>query len=155
VEAVADRIVQAMLSFENRADVLQSGPHRRCLVAGLIDGGHDALDAIQATCSETCFLNGEFVGTVSAQRYCEAAISTDGDVQAEAWTRQPVNLCGFDFESSCDATFWGVSTSYQNDQGQCLPYTYNEFFQTWDNTRLRACDYQEYRQQLAPPRRQY
>jgi hypothetical protein len=148
VDEFADRVIQRITNMQSRVDQVSGRRNKRCLIAGIVDGGYDSLEIIQDQCWETCFFDGELVGTVSAQRYCELAIETNGDIEAEEWVRQPINTCGFDFEMSCDGAFVGESYDYRNAQGRCLPYTEGDFFDVWDNTRLRACDYSQYRAKI-------
>jgi hypothetical protein len=143
VEEFADGVVEGLTELEVDLANESCKWRKACRLAGLVDGGYDALDTIQANCAEICLLDGQLVGEISARRYCELAIETGGAVEAELWIRQPVNLCGFEFETACDGSFIGESTQYGNADGDCRPYTEDEFFDSWDNTRLRSCDYHE------------
>jgi hypothetical protein len=143
-EAFVDRITQRFETAQQAGDpeaVL--GEHRRCRKAGVLDGAYAALDVIQNVCDQTCFLDGTVVGDLAAVSYCEIALAGDGPLDVDAWLRGPVGACGLNYEIGCDATYVGMSTSYQSAAGACEPVTAGAYEVPWDRTRARACDYPE------------
>jgi hypothetical protein len=112
-----------------------------CRYAGTVAGMIDQIDPLYKTCTDTCQEEGEIIGKVSAIAYCELAIALGGLPSADAFLRQPVLLCGFAFQTGCDAMFVSASTVYFNDQGSCQPYTVNPFLTVWSQVRTNQCAY--------------
>lgn len=139
-EAFAERVIERIYAMEARLEESTSEA-KRCRIIGRIDGALMGLDIVQEYCGLHCFLSGDVVGTIAAKVYCDLAIETDGALTAEPWVRPPVNICGMNFELACDTTFFADTMSYVNDLGECLPYTLGDYFETWDNSRAKSCDY--------------
>jgi hypothetical protein len=112
-----------------------------CRYGGTVDGVYNALDAIFASCTDTCFAEGEFFGEVAGTAYCALSIALNGLVSADAFTRPPVLLCGVSFETGCDASFIQTTLDFPGDA--CLPYVTQEPFATvWDEFRNNQCVYE-------------
>jgi hypothetical protein len=112
-----------------------------CRYTGTVDGVYDGLDTLYGTCSDQCFLDGQFAGQLSAEVYCELSIALGGLAEADDFMRGPVEVCGLNFEIGCDTEFIGVSVAYENDDGVCLEYTEGEYLTVWDQARNNQCAY--------------
>jgi hypothetical protein len=140
VEDLADQVSASLAEIELLNDS-EDKLKKRCRYAGSIDGLLTELDTIQAQCDELCFMNGEFVGKIESKAYCDLAIEANGDLDVPAWIRGPVRICGLDFELACDSEFMEATAAYSNAVGECAPYTRDSFFEIWDRSRLKGCDY--------------
>jgi hypothetical protein len=139
--AFVERVTERLTSAQESCDGDDDSRYRRCRVAGATAGSFAALDQIQASCDESCFLGGELVGDLAAKTYCELAL--DGNPpDGETWVRGPLNECGLNYEVACDSSFVGTSIDFENDAGQCRPFTEGDFADGWDRTREKSCDYQ-------------
>jgi hypothetical protein len=132
--------IEKIVRHQHRAD---AHAHRRCRIAGGVDGAFAGIEEVERHCLGACLLSGELVGAVAAVTYCELAIAHCGDVDAPEWIRRPVNVCGLAYEVGCDSAFIGDTIAYQSEAGACIDYTAGEFAQVWERSRLRACDYHE------------
>jgi hypothetical protein len=113
-----------------------------CRYTGTVDGVYNGLDSLYGTCSDQCFLDGEFAGEMSAEVYCELSIALGGLAVADDFIRGPVQVCGFNFEVGCDAAFIATTASYANTDGTCEQFTEGEFFDVWDQARNNQCAYE-------------
>jgi hypothetical protein len=139
VEAFEVRVVNAISEIEPPAG--DTPPIRQCRFAGRIEGVIAQLEHLQAVCSAVCYMDGDLVGHLAAKLYCDLAIDSGGELEAEQWFRQPVNVCGLTYQVACDTRYLGDTKTYSNDLGSCLPYTEEPFWEVWERTRLRCCDY--------------
>jgi hypothetical protein len=141
VESFADSVlvdIDAELASTG-ADEDQLG--KRCRHAGFLDGMFAGLDTVQQYCSDQCFMRGNFIGTLEAITYCNVVIDTAGALDPEPWVRSPVSVCGLEFNLACDAEFLRATTSYTNAFGSCTRYTEPPYWDIWNRTRLKSCDY--------------
>ena len=111
-----------------------------CRYAGTTDGVYAKLDALYGTCSDECFADGEFIGTMAGQVYCELSIALGGLVEADSFIRGQVAVCGLNFEFGCDSAFISTTVSYEVDQ--CVEYTEGQYFNVWDQARNNQCAYE-------------
>lgn len=116
---------------------------KRCRYVGMIEGVFAELDAIQQGCVTECFTCGDVVGPIEAKAYCDLVIDAQGELEPVPWIRMPVGTCGFSFEIGCDAQFLATSRIYSNESGTCLPYTIAPYYDIWDASRLKSCDYDQ------------
>jgi hypothetical protein len=141
-EAFVDRVLARLEHAQSSCDADDDSRYRRCRVAGATAGALAALDQIQAACDESCILDGELVGNMAAQTYCELAIG-GAPLDAGPWVRGPLNTCGLEYETSCDSAFIGTSIDYTDANGEaCERFTEAPYEESWDRTRLKTCDYQ-------------
>jgi hypothetical protein len=112
-----------------------------CRFTGTVDGVYDELDALWGECDEQCFAEGEFIGEMAAQVYCELSLALGGLETADRFIRGPVQTCGMNFEMGCDFAFIDTTYNYSNMLGECSPYTEGDFEEVWDETRNNQCTY--------------
>lgn len=117
-----------------------------CRHTGMVDGVFQELDAVWMLCDGQCCQEGQVIGELAAELYCQLSIILDGLAEPDDFVRRPVFMCGFTFETCCDADFIGTSLSYQGlnlagEVVQCLPYTQDPYFEVWDGTRELQCMY--------------
>jgi len=86
-------------------------------------------------------MRGAVVGAAATAAYCELAIGAGGAIEVEEWLRGPINLCGLSHEITCDSVFISETVTYQSEAGVCAPYTEGTYFEQWDRSRERSCDY--------------
>jgi hypothetical protein len=113
-----------------------------CRYAGNIDGAYGALDLLYGTCADQCFLDGEMIGALTGEIYCELSIALGGLVAADEFIRGEVQVCGLNFEIGCDSAFIGTTLEYENTDGVCLPFTEDGFEPVWDQVRNNSCAYE-------------
>jgi len=146
-----DQIEQFLTIVEDNVGRLTLPPNASagvaCRYAGTTDGVFNILDALYGTCSDQCFLDGEFAGKLAAEVYCELSIALGGLGPDDEFLRGPVQVCGLNFEIACDTTFISESMSYAQPgpPGQpplmCEPYTQGEYSPIWDLARNNQCAY--------------
>jgi hypothetical protein len=141
-DRIAERVAKAQTQLDGE-DAGESKPRKRCRNAGVSDGAFAALDVIQNSCAEVCFLDGELTGRVAAPSYCELAMGADGPIEQPDWTRGPLNTCGLNYEVACDSVFIGDTLEYARGGKACADYTVDEYAASWDASRERVCDYHE------------
>lgn len=118
-----------------------------CRHSGLLDGVFQQLDDVWLSCDGMCCQEGEVIGELSAELYCQLSILLDGLAEPDDFIRRPVYMCGFAFETCCDASFVGTSMSFFGLDGKgalvaCKDYTEQPFFEVWDGTREIQCAYE-------------
>ena len=113
-----------------------------CRYTGTVDGVYDELDALYEEVANQCFMDGEMIGEMAAEVYCELSLALGGLASADRFLRGPVYTCGVNFEIACDSKFMGESRAFTNALGACLPYTQGTFRQVWDDTRNNQCIYE-------------
>jgi hypothetical protein len=110
-----------------------------CHFKGTIDGLLAELEDIQDECGlggPSCFLEGEFIGQVSAQLYCELSIALGGLAYPdEEFLPGPVDDCDADFEAGCQQAF-GVTA---NADAECVEFTEHPFDGVFEDTRDNQC----------------
>jgi hypothetical protein len=141
LEAFLDRVSLRLEELMADSDPDAPPTDRRCRVSGKFDGSLAALDEIQLTCDDRCVMRGAVVGKAASAAYCELAIGAAGALHVDEWLRGPINLCGLSHETTCDAVFIDETSTYENAAGTCAPYTRAPFFDVWDRSRERSCDY--------------
>jgi hypothetical protein len=142
VEEFADFFAKRLERLDPSCGRLR-GLRAECRQAGVAEGVFAELERLQSKCEDRCFLTGERVGQLRAQKYCELMLAYDGDVAVRAWTRRPVALCGLNYQLGCDAAFLGTARTYSNELGECLPYTQGEYKATFTAARTLLCDYSQ------------
>lgn len=142
-DAFVDRVMTRLESaLEQQDSEVSAKLQRRCRKAGVVDGSFAALDVVQSLCAETCFLDGDLTGKLTADTYCEMALGADGPLDLAGWIRGPLNTCGLGYEVACDSSFIGESVSYTNAAGEsCEAMTQGAYETSWDRSRLESCDY--------------
>jgi hypothetical protein len=138
VDQISTRLESALGEPDSEANAKLQ---RRCRKAGVIDGSFAALDVVQSLCDQTCFLDGDLTGKLSAEAYCEMAMGADGPLDVADWMRGPLNTCGLNYEIACDSSFIGESVSYPSGSGSCEAVTEGAYESSWDRSRLESCDY--------------
>jgi hypothetical protein len=118
-----------------------------CRYTGLVDGVFEQLDAVWAGCDSQCCLEGEVIGELSANLYCELSILLGGLVAPDDFVRGPVYTCGFEFQQCCDGAFVGTTARYVGEDfagrpTQCSTYTSGEYYEVWNGTRALECAYE-------------
>lgn len=117
-----------------------------CRHTGMVDGVFQELDAVWLQCDGQCCQEGQVIGELAAELYCQLSIILGGLAAPDDFVRRPVFTCGFTFETCCDTDFIGTSLSFEgfNLEGelvQCLPYTQNPYVEVWNGTRELQCMY--------------
>lgn len=117
-----------------------------CRHTGMLDGVFQELDAVWMTCDGQCCQEGQVIGELAAELYCQLSIILDGLAEPGDFVRRPVFMCGVIFETCCDANFIGTSLSYEGlnlagELVQCSAYTQDPYFEIWDGTRDIQCTY--------------
>jgi len=112
-----------------------------CRYSAVITAILDGIDSLYWDCEELCTQDGELAGDISGQAYCELSIALGGLAEADDFIRGPVQICGLAFEIACDQTFEVVTTSYSNDDGECVVYTEGEFEAVWRQAQNNQCAY--------------
>lgn len=118
-----------------------------CLYAGAIDGVFAGLDRVWSSCTSQCCQEGEIIGQMSGELYCDLSILLGGLGEPEQFIRGPVDSCGADFQLCCDAKFIDTTRRYSargadGKTAQCLPYTRGDHQQVWSDTRALECAYE-------------
>jgi hypothetical protein len=142
LDGFLDRASARLEELLAERDAAEPSSDRRCRISGKFDGGLAALESIQLACDDACVMQGALVGAAASAAYCELAIETAGSIEVDEWLRGPVNLCGLSHEITCDGVFIDETSRYVSPAGTCAPYTRAPFFDIWDRSRERSCDYQ-------------
>jgi len=108
-----------------------------CRYTGMTDGVYEELDNVWLQCGGECCSEGEVIGELAAEIYCQLSILLDGLASPDLFLRRPVHTCGFAFEVCCDIDYVVVSQEYP----MCLPYTLDPYYDVWDATRVMQCSY--------------
>jgi hypothetical protein len=117
-----------------------------CRYSGLYEGVFQEIDSVWMACDGQCCSEGRAIGELAASLYCQLSILLGGLGSLDDFVRKPVYLCGFSFQTCCDASFLSTSITNQSEDAagqlqQCLPYTEHPFFDIWDLTRKVQCAY--------------
>lgn len=142
LELFTDIVVSNVQRYELRGD----STYTVCRHTGMLDGVFQELDAVWAVCDGQCCQEGQVIGELSAELYCQLSIILDGLAEPDDFVRRPVYTCGLTFETCCDANFIGTSLSYEGmnmtgDLVQCRVYTDDPYFDVWNGTRELQCMY--------------
>ena len=140
-----DRIDYFLGVIEDNVSRLTLPAHARdfviCRYTGAVDGVYEQLDNLYGECGDTCFMEGEIIGEMAGEVYCELSLALGGLEVADRFIRGPVRTCGFNFETGCDSAYMGTTINFENGLGRCEPYTINEYENVWDETRNNQCYY--------------
>lgn len=110
-----------------------------CHFVGYKEGIASKLQEIQDECLEICVNDGEFIGTLVGQFYCELAIALGGMGMADYITEGDLTLCGEVMVEACESTFATETVAYTGILGDaCLPYTGDE---PWELAMHNQCVY--------------
>ncbi len=115
--------------------------YTQCRFSGQIAGMTDQVDGLFVGCADSCFLEGQFVGEITAIAYCELSILLRGLALDQFLIRGPVETCGLSFEIGCDANFETTAINYSNLLGQCLPYVRHPFLEVFEQAQQNQCAY--------------
>jgi hypothetical protein len=140
IEAFVDDFVIGIEDLVPEADTDKM--RKYCRYSGQVEGTFLELEVVQEQCESKCFMDGDWVGQIQAKAYCDLAMDAEGEIEPSQWVRQPVGICGFQFEVGCDVSFLANTQSYTNGSGACAPYTRAPFFELWDSSRNKSCSYQ-------------
>lgn len=108
-----------------------------CRYTGMTDGVYAGLDEVWLQCGGDCCDEGEAIGELAAEIYCQLSILLGGLGEPDLFVRRPVWTCGFSFQTCCDSMFVGFSQDFP----ECLPYTEDPYYDIWDGTRVMQCSY--------------
>jgi hypothetical protein len=113
------------------------------MYSGWVAAMQEELDTILATCADSCFQEGTFMGELAAIAYCELAIALDGLGLDDLFIRGPVDVCGLTFEVGCDERFQSTGLSYFSQvQGvACGQYTRGPHLTVFRRTQHNQCAY--------------
>lgn len=142
LELFSDIVVNNVANFQ----ITSTSAYTICRHSGMLDGVFQELDAVWMTCDGQCCEEGEIIGELSAELYCQLSILLQGLAEPDDFVRRPVYMCGFMFETCCDAKFVGTSLAYSGADmfgvvKECGVYTEGTFFDVWDGTREIQCTY--------------
>jgi hypothetical protein len=118
-----------------------------CRHAGVVNAVFQRLNEIWEQCAGDCCLEGETIGQLSGQLYCQLSILLNGLAKPDDFIRLPVYMCGFAFETCCDAQFIDTTYNYvglnmMSQPVACSPnYTDEPYYTVWDQTREIQCNY--------------
>jgi hypothetical protein len=143
LEDFADIVVENIQSYS----VSSRTAYVICRYTGLVDGAFEQLDRVWTTCDDQCCLEGEVIGQLSAELYCELSIILGGLLDPDDFVRGPVTTCGLEFQTCCDSTFIGTSRNYvgydlSGRATACLQYTQGSYQSVWTETRNLECAYE-------------
>jgi hypothetical protein len=133
IEVFADKVNTAFAA----ANLTAPTTFTKCRYLGWVQGAVEQVDTFFNSCADTCFLEGEFVGNLVADVYCQLSIALGGLATADDFIRGPVEVCGLGFETACDSTFLTKTTGFPG--GQCLPFTREPFLDVYFQTQTNQC----------------
>jgi len=116
-------------------------PYLTCRFAGLAQGALSQVDGLFTTCADECYVEGQFIGEVSAMAYCELSILLNGLGIDDLLIRGSVQTCGLSFEIACDSNFETTAISYSNPFGRCLPYVRAPYDAVFAQAQYNQCAY--------------
>jgi hypothetical protein len=111
----------------------------QCRHAGIVNAGIDALDDLWPVCTGLCTTDGLDIGKLVGKLYCDLSIALGGLAPAEDFIRGPVMWCQFLGQTFCDVSYMSFTPTYESPIGSCRPYTYEPYFETWDQFRNNGC----------------
>jgi hypothetical protein len=111
----------------------------QCRHAGIVNAGIDALDDLWPVCTGLCTTDGLDIGKLVGKLYCDLSIALGGLAPAEDFIRGPVMWCQFLGQTFCDVSYISFTPVYESPIGSCRPYTYEPYFETWDQFRNNGC----------------
>jgi len=138
-----DKVAAALTSYRPASKDLQLV----CRYTGFVDGVFQAVSGAFGSCSDQCCMEGQAIGEMSAQLYCDLSILLDGLGSPDDFVRGPVDSCGSAFQACCDSAFTNESRNYRGvnsarKQIACRPYTVDAYRQVWSDTRELECAYE-------------
>lgn len=108
----------------------------RCHVLGQVAGLVAEVTDLQDTCvNDACIADGEFIGEISAQLYCDLSIALGGLGLADLFERLATDACGEAFQDACDATFFATAAT----RAACVPFTIAPFADVFALTQNNQC----------------
>jgi hypothetical protein len=135
IEEFADKVSAAFA----KPNVVAPTQFTECRYLGWVQGALEQVDTFFTTCADTCFVEGEFVGALVADTYCQLSIAFGGLATADEFIRGPVEVCGLSFETACDSTYLTKTVGFPG--GQCVPFTRAPFTAVYQQTQHNQCAY--------------
>jgi len=111
----------------------------QCRHAGIVNGGIDALDDLWPVCTDLCKNDGLDIGKLVGKLYCDLSIALGGLAPADDFVRGPVMWCQLLGQTFCDVSYISYTPTYTSSAGACKPYTYEPYYETWDQFRNNGC----------------
>jgi len=103
-----------------------------CRYTGMVDGADDELHEVWMTCGGSCCLEGQTVGALVADLYCQLSTLLGGLAAPDEFIRRPVSTCS-GFSDCCSKVFTDAS------QLQCQDYTIHPYYDIWVANRADLC----------------
>ena len=104
-----------------------------CRYAGYISGTMKRTRAIYRECRCLCYREGEIIAQIVAKAYCDLSIALGGLAALDEYIiREPVDMCGFNYQFACDINFMFTTFTYSNSIGSCEPYTHPPYWWIWN-----------------------
>jgi len=102
-----------------------------CRHAGLFNGGINQLEGLWPLCEELCMTDGQQVGALVGQLYCDLSIALGGlDLAATTYCRPPTSWCSEVAQSACEQEYTSFTPAYTNVLGDaCKLFTEGMFTQ--------------------------
>lgn len=127
-----DYFSQTVRSTIDSYVILGASTNIICRYTGMVDGADDELHVVWTTCGGSCCLEGQTVGALVADLYCQLSALLGGLVAPDEFIRRPVSTCG-GFSDCCAQVFTDAT------QSQCQDYTIQPFYDVWLTNRAVLC----------------
>lgn len=142
LELFTDIVVSNVQNYELVGD----STYTICRHTGMVEGVFEELDGVWMACDGQCCEEGQVIGELAGELYCQLSIILDGLAVPDDFVRRPVYMCGFSFETCCDTSFIGTSLTYAGlnlfgELVQCSNYTTDPYDGVWNGTRELQCMY--------------
>lgn len=110
-----------------------------CRYYGFARGVADRLIEIQNECLGYCVLDGQMIGEIAAQMYCELSILLGGLAKDVDLIEGFLTLCGAAQVGACESIFASITTNY--DDPACTQYTEGDYSEVWAQAQNNQCVY--------------
>jgi len=96
-----------------------------CRYAGIYNGGIEELVGLWPRCAELCAMDGQMVGELLGQLYCNLSSAFGGlDLARTTYCRPPTSWCSEVAETTCDESYASYTPTYVDLLGNaCESYT--------------------------------
>jgi hypothetical protein len=100
-----------------------------CRYAGIYNGGIEKLTTFWPLCAELCITDGQMVGELVGQLYCNLSTALGGlDLAETTFCRPPTTWCSDVAQDACDESYAEYTPAYVDLLGNaCEPYTQSPF----------------------------